>query len=121
MAIHAVFHTLWWAIVGFAVVLAITEATKPFASRYRPDYLGRCQPALSGPNSKAYLTFKQSVDCDPKAKDTDFVKDGRWGAAGELGMHISAVQHHPACGSLHLQHGSSTVAIRQGFVGGNRW
>jgi hypothetical protein len=34
MAIHAFFHIIWWAIIGFAVVLAITEATKPWASRY---------------------------------------------------------------------------------------
>lgn len=116
MAIHAVFHTLWWAIVGFAVVLAITEATKPFASRYRPDYLNRCQPTLAtGPNSKPYLTFKQSVDCDPKAKETDFVKDGRWGAAAELGVHTPEAPSHLACGCVYLQLSAraNPVAARQ--------
>lgn len=41
-AIQAFLHTLWMAIIGFAVVLAVTEATKPVASRYRPDFLQRC-------------------------------------------------------------------------------
>ena len=74
MAIHAFCHTIWWAIIGFAVVLSITEATKPWASRYRPDYMSRCKPPLKTAQG---LTFAQRTDCDPTVRDTDFVKDGR--------------------------------------------
>lgn len=84
MAIHAFCHVIWWGIIGFAVVLAITEATKPWASRYRPDYMSRCNPAqrkaqvLVAPGKP--LGFAQTADCDPMVAGTDFVKDGRYAA-----------------------------------------
>lgn len=74
MAVHAFCHVVWWAIIGFAVVLAITEATKPWASRYRPDYMSRCKPL--GVEGKP-LSIYQRTDCDPDVKQSDFVKDGR--------------------------------------------
>lgn len=74
MAVHAFCHIVWWAIIGFAVVLAITEATKPWASRYRPDYMSRCKPLnVEGKP----LSIYQRTDCDPNVKQSDFVKDGR--------------------------------------------
>lgn len=84
MAIHAFCHIIWWGIIGFAVVLAITEATKPWASRYRPDYMSRCNPAqrkaqvLVSPGKP--LGFAQQTDCDPAVAGSDFVKDGRCAA-----------------------------------------
>lgn len=75
MAIHAFMHVIWWAIVGMAVVLAVTEATKPWASRYRPDFLSRCKPTAISAGKP--LTFAETTDCDPSAKQSDFVKDGR--------------------------------------------
>jgi hypothetical protein len=74
MAVHAFCHTIWWAIIGFAVVLAVTEATKPWASRYRPDYMSRCKPNVAEGKP---LGFFQRTDCAPDVKGSDFVKDGR--------------------------------------------
>lgn len=45
MSVQAAIHIFFMAIVGFAVVLAVTEATKPIASRFRPDFLSRCRGA----------------------------------------------------------------------------
>jgi membrane-associated phospholipid phosphatase len=44
-SVQAAIHIFFMAIVGFAVVLAVTEATKPIASRFRPDFLSRCKGA----------------------------------------------------------------------------
>lgn len=77
MALHAFFHIIWWAIIGFAVVLSITEATKPWASRYRPDYLSRCKP-INAQDGKTTLTYGLQTNCDKMAKETDFAKDGRY-------------------------------------------
>jgi hypothetical protein len=94
MAIHAFCHIIWWGIIGFAVVLAITEATKPWASRYRPDYMSRCNPAqrkaqvLVAPGKP--LGFAQQTDCDPAVAGTDFVKDGRCAVGqGVLGVRLA--------------------------------
>eukprot|EP00882_Tetradesmus_deserticola_P033513 GHRQ01038287.1.p1 GENE.GHRQ01038287.1~~GHRQ01038287.1.p1 ORF type:complete len:260 (+),score=80.69 GHRQ01038287.1:126-905(+) len=45
MSVQAAIHVFFMALVGFAVVLAVTEATKPVASRFRPDFLARCKGA----------------------------------------------------------------------------
>lgn len=76
MSIHAMCHIIWWAIIGFAVVLAITEATKPFASRYRPDYLSRCK-VIGTQDNQTVLKYKAQGECDKQQMQTPDVKDGR--------------------------------------------
>lgn len=46
-SVQAAIHVFFMAVVGFGVVLAVTEATKPIASRFRPDFLARCKGADS--------------------------------------------------------------------------
>ncbi|KAF8067409.1 MCM5 [Scenedesmus sp. PABB004] len=45
LAIAATLHWLWSCAVSFVIVVAVTEITKPFSGRLRPDWLSRCQPA----------------------------------------------------------------------------
>lgn len=96
MAIHAFCHTIWWAIIGFFVVLAVTEATKPWASRYRPDYMSRCKPNLSEGKP---LGFFQRTDCAPDVKGSDFVKDGRCACV----MHLCLVQEKHCFGKVQVR------------------
>lgn len=78
MALHATFHIIYWAIIGFMVVLAVTEATKPFASRLRPDFMSRCKPSSQRPGE--VLTLDQPVDC-AGASNKEVFDDGRCAAA----------------------------------------
>lgn len=75
-ALQAFFHVFWMALVGFAVVLAVAEATKPVASRYRPDYLQRCtgtyDPTVPANNTDWVI---QPGAC--KGKDLAALADGK--------------------------------------------
>jgi membrane-associated phospholipid phosphatase len=52
VAICGVIHHIWCCLVSFIIVVAITEITKPFSGRLRPDFLARCQPSsLIDPSS----------------------------------------------------------------------
>lgn len=44
VAICGTIHHIWCCLVSFVIVVAITEITKPFSGRLRPDFLHRCQP-----------------------------------------------------------------------------
>jgi hypothetical protein len=39
-----VLHQVWCCAISFVVVVAITEISKAFSGRLRPDFLARCQP-----------------------------------------------------------------------------
>ncbi|KAF8057151.1 PIG-K [Scenedesmus sp. PABB004] len=73
-SIQAFLHVLFWAIIGFAVVLSITEATKPIASRFRPDFMERCRPSLQG-ETMAPDAVVANTDCT--SSDKAAVADGR--------------------------------------------
>jgi hypothetical protein len=51
------------------------EATKPFASRFRPDFLSRCQP-VTPPN--ATLTLNMPVQCADGQHKVKSLDDGRY-------------------------------------------
>eukprot|EP00878_Enallax_costatus_P013785 GHUV01014417.1.p1 GENE.GHUV01014417.1~~GHUV01014417.1.p1 ORF type:complete len:370 (+),score=88.65 GHUV01014417.1:1172-2281(+) len=74
-SLQAFCHTFWMALVGFTVVLAVTEATKPVASRYRPDFLQRClgtyDPSIPS-NSKGIILPEEC-----KGVDLAALADGR--------------------------------------------
>jgi hypothetical protein len=40
-----IIHIFWTCIVNFVVVIAVTEVSKSFSGRLRPDFLARCNPA----------------------------------------------------------------------------
>lgn len=45
VAICGIIHHIWCCLVSFLIIVAITEITKPFSGRLRPDFLARCQPS----------------------------------------------------------------------------
>lgn len=44
VAICGIVHHIWCCLVSFIIIVTITEITKPFSGRLRPDFLARCQP-----------------------------------------------------------------------------
>jgi len=74
-AFHAFAHTFFCCLTLFVLVLALTEATKPYASRLRPDFLGRCNPT----NTKNVKTVTSLIGYEANCgeKDEDKLKDGR--------------------------------------------
>eukprot|EP00775_Hariotina_reticulata_P007321 gene7321-7533_t len=73
MSLQAFCHVVFMCVVGFAVVLAVTEGTKPIASRFRPDFLARCKPA--GAKEGMSLGLDTPVTCT--GKDSEVLLDGR--------------------------------------------
>eukprot|EP00878_Enallax_costatus_P000743 GHUV01000859.1.p1 GENE.GHUV01000859.1~~GHUV01000859.1.p1 ORF type:complete len:406 (+),score=47.39 GHUV01000859.1:224-1441(+) len=60
VAICGTIHHIWCCLVSFVIVVAITEITKPFSGRLRPDFLHRCQPAgIMDPSSNVATTLSQ--------------------------------------------------------------
>jgi membrane-associated phospholipid phosphatase len=75
MSVQAAVHIFFMALVGFAVVLAVTEATKPVASRFRPDFLSRCK----GANVMNQTDVGKRLDIwkDCVASNSEEISDGR--------------------------------------------
>jgi membrane-associated phospholipid phosphatase len=74
-ALHAFGHAFFCCLTVFVLVLALTEATKPYASRLRPDFLYRCNPtnAKNVKNATALIGYEAACG----QKDEDKLKDGR--------------------------------------------
>jgi hypothetical protein len=72
-AIHAFIHTLLWGITLFVLVLCITEVTKPYAGRLRPDFMDRCNPVAA--QRAGVLDPFELADC--QNKEGEEIHDGR--------------------------------------------
>lgn len=72
-ALQAFVHTLLWGITVFMIVLCITEVTKPYAGRLRPDFMDRCNPAAA--QRAGVLDPFEVADC--QNKEGEEIKDGR--------------------------------------------
>jgi membrane-associated phospholipid phosphatase len=88
VAICGVIHHIWCCLVSFLIVVAITEITKPFSGRLRPDFLARCQPSSLADASSNFQTVVSAhaatlgpLHLGQIASDctgpTDVVDDGR--------------------------------------------
>eukprot|EP00879_Flechtneria_rotunda_P000384 GHRR01000476.1.p1 GENE.GHRR01000476.1~~GHRR01000476.1.p1 ORF type:complete len:402 (+),score=52.39 GHRR01000476.1:347-1552(+) len=90
-AITCILHHLWSCLIIFLIVVALTEITKPFSGRLRPDFLSRCHPAAQGivgpgtnytevlgPNAAPLgpLHLGQTID-DCTNPNKDEINDGR--------------------------------------------
>jgi membrane-associated phospholipid phosphatase len=77
MSVQAAIHIFFMALVGFAVVLAVTEATKPIASRFRPDFLARCKGVNAQLLSTSDVGKRLDIVKDCIGSNAEEISDGR--------------------------------------------